>query len=185
MLPVFISVIETPEDRDMMTDYYINNNKLLYYEASKYLKDPMDIEDVVLEALKNIIEQMDVFRQLTPVQRKNYGLVTVRNLTFMHKRKEKRFTAAPQNAPGKTDRQKVIAHESDIQDVAMERMLMEQIWEEMDVQDRAVLEQKYILQWPDERIAEVLGIRTASLRMRLSRARKSLLARLKKVDIGL
>ena len=185
MLPVIISVIETPEDRDMMTEYYLNNNKLLYKEAGRYLDDPMDIEDAVLEAIKNIIEKIEVFRDLRPGQQRRYGLVTVRNVSFMHKRKAKHFGSLSMDARRGLETQNTAAYEPDMQDVAIERMLMEQIWEDMDPQDRTVLEQKYILQWQDETIAEALGIRPDSMRTRLSRARKKLLARLEKADIKL
>ena len=53
-----------------------------------------------------------------------------------------------------------------------------QIWREINVEERMLLEQKYILQWKDEEIAASLGIQPQSVRMRLTRAKRNILKEL-------
>lgn len=40
MLPIIISAIESPEDRELMTDFYEMYNAAMYREARKHLKTP-------------------------------------------------------------------------------------------------------------------------------------------------
>ena len=49
MIPIIISAIESPEDRDLMTDFYLKYKSLLYSEAHKHLDISEDIEDIVFE----------------------------------------------------------------------------------------------------------------------------------------
>ena len=74
MLPIVISAIESVEDRDLMTQFYISYKALMFSEARKHLDIEEDIEDVVYEALTRIIDKMDVFRELAPKQRLRYAL---------------------------------------------------------------------------------------------------------------
>ena len=77
MLPIIISAIESPEDRDLMTTFYERHNGLMYHEARKHLDIAEDVEDIVYEAVVRIIDRMDVFRALQPWQRVQYALTTI------------------------------------------------------------------------------------------------------------
>ena len=60
MIPVIISAIESPEDCDLMTNFFLKYENLLFYEATKHLSSPEDIEDTVYEALTKIIDKIDI-----------------------------------------------------------------------------------------------------------------------------
>ena len=61
---------------------------------------------------------------------------------------------------------------------------MRGIMQEMPEADREVLTLRYALEYDTERIAEMLGINTTAVHMRLSRARQRLAERLKAQGIG-
>jgi len=84
VLPVIISAIENPKDRDLMTEFYLTQNTRMYAEAWKYLSTPEDVEDIVYEALTRIIEKIETFRSLLPPQRLQYAVTTVRNLSYIY-----------------------------------------------------------------------------------------------------
>ena len=173
MLPIVTGLIQGPEDRDIITDFFQKHKTLLYAEARKYLSVQEDVEDVVYEAIARIIDKMDVFRNLTPIQQQQYGKVTVRNLSYGLLKKRARLTADPFEDVDNY----LLADEEQLPDNAVHRkMKLEQvrrIWALMPVEDRLLLEQKYILKWSDKELAERLGIQTQSVRMRLTRAKRN------------
>lgn len=56
--------------------------------------------------------------------------------------------------------------------LSQQKQALAKIWPRLPRQDRLVLEAKYILQLSDREIARQLGIQPASVRMRLTRARR-------------
>ena len=91
MLPIIMSAIECPADCDLMTDFYLANNALMYHEARKYIDITEDVEDIVYEALAKIIDKMDVFRELKSWQQRQYAVTTVRNLAYIFLKRKNHF----------------------------------------------------------------------------------------------
>ena len=185
MLPVIISAIETPEDRELMTLFYEKNSPRMFREAEKYLDRQEDVEDTVYEALARIIDKMELFRTLAPSQRLCYGLTTVRNLCYMTLRSRQNgpeisldamdweLPQPPEAQPyNQVERQQLLAH-------------IRSVWQELELPERMLLEQKYILRWKDEELAQTLGIKTQSVRMRITRAKRNLMAQLQSKGVNL
>lgn len=174
MLPVIIAAIENPEDRDLITDFYEKYHALLYSEARKYLDITEDVEDIVYEALTKIIDKMEVFRELKPLQRVQYAVTTVKNLSYILLRRNNHFTMVSFD-----DLEVDIPADDGISaEKQVEKKLFDahikQIWNELDLEEKMLLEQKYILKWKDEELATSLGIQPQSVRMRLTRAKKTI-----------
>jgi len=179
MFPMILSAIESPEDHDVITDFFIKNRLLLYTEARKYLSVQEDVEDVVYEAIARIIDKMDVFRDLLPIQQQQYGKVIVRNLSFSLLKKRARFTTVPFED---VDNYLLIDEDQLPDNLVLQQMKLEQmrsIWVLMPVEERLLLEQKYILKWSDEDLAARFGIKTQSVRMRLTRAKRRIIQLMK------
>lgn len=183
MLPIIISAIENPDDRDLMTSFYLEYKSLLYNEAQKHLDIPEDIEDTVFEALTKIIDKMAIFRELKRWQQVQYALTTVKNLSYILLKKNNHFTVIsfddlefdiPADAGDSA--------EKSVED-KMFRTYIKQIWNEIDIEDRMLLEQKYILHWKDEEIAAFLKIQPQSVRMRLTRTKRNILKALQQKGI--
>lgn len=175
MLPIIISLIENPEDWDLMTDFYIKYNALLYREARKHLDIAEDIEDTVYETLTKLIEKMDIFRELKPLQRVQYALTTVKNLSYILLKRNNHFTMISFDDVDFD----IPADEEASTEKVVEKKLFEshikQIWVELQLEEQMLLEEKYVLHWKDDELAASLGIQPQSVRMRLTRAKRKVL----------
>lgn len=180
MLPIIISAIESPEDRDLMTDFFLQYRGLMYNEAQKYLNTPEDVEDIVYDALAKIIDKMETFRDLKHWQRVQYALTTVRNLAYILLKRSNRFAFVSFDEL----EYEIPANEGSSPEQTVEEQLLRthitQIWNEIDLDDRAILEQKYILHWTDDELAKSLSIQPQSVRMRLTRAKRKILKEMQK-----
>lgn len=178
MLPIVISAIESVEDRDLMTQFYLSYKSLMFHEARKYLEVEEDIEDVVYEALTRIIDKMDVFRQLAPKQRLRYALICVKNITFVFLQRGRIVTTVSFD----DTEAEFFEDISQQTEMTVEKKLfveyVRKIWCELECDARSLLEQKYILYWTDEELAEILGIKPQSVRMRITRAKRELMTQL-------
>lgn len=180
MLPIIISAIENPEDRDIMIAFYTQYHALMYHEARKHLDVTEDVEDIVYEALARIIDKMDVFRDLMPWQQVQYALTTVKNLSYLLLKRQKHFEFIPFDAIDFD----ITADEASFPEAAVQKSMLDagvrKIWNALDVDDKILLEQKYVLHWKDAEIAEPLQIKPESVRMRLTRAKRHLMQELQK-----
>lgn len=179
MFPIMTCAIDSPEDQDIITEYYLKHKMLLYTEAWKYLSTREDVEDIVYESLVRIMDHMDKFRGLLPHERIQYGKAIVRNLSYTYLKRCSRFTTEPFE-----DVDMYLAvEESQLPDnVVFRQMQLEKIrkiWAEMPVEDRLLLEQKYVLDWSDKELASKLGIQPQSVRMRLTRAKRKVIQLMK------
>ena len=180
MLPIVISAIESVEDRDLMTEFYISYKALMFSEARKHLDIEEDIEDVVYEALARIIDKMDVFRELAPKQQIRYALTCVRNICYVSLQRRRVIPTVS------FDDIEIDLFEDVSQrlEAVVEKKLINEyirnIWYSLKVDSRMLMEQKYILEWSDEELSEILGIKPQSVRMRITRAKRDLMTQLQK-----
>lgn len=185
MLPIIISSIESPQDRDLVTEFYLTYKDRLYSEALKYLHTPEDAEDMVNETLAKIIDKMDVFRDLNPYQRIVYAVTAVRNISYNLSNRNNLFSMVSfDTLEVELPQESIVLPETAV----VRKLFNEQIWQvwsALQTDERMILEQKYILRWTDEELSKYLGIQTQSVRMRLTRAKRSILKQLKRRGIDL
>lgn len=179
MLPIMTSAIESPEDHDIITEFFQKYKLLLYAEAWRYLSMHEDVEDIVYESLVRIMDHMDKFRSLLPHERVLYGKAVVRNLSYTYAKKQSTYTMVPFED---VDTYLTIEEGQLPESVVFKHIKLEHIrkmWAEIPVEDRLLLEQKYILDWSDTDLAASLGIKPQSVRMRLTRAKRNVIHQLK------
>lgn len=183
MLSILTGAIECPDDHDIILDFYTRYKMLLYNEAWKYFSKQEDVEDVVYESLARIIEHMEKFRSMTLPQRIQYGKVVVRNLSYVLLKRSAYFTMVPFES---TD-VNLLIDESNTPDIVVARKIqidqMRKVWAEIPTEDRMLLEQKYILDWPDRELASILGVQVQSVRMLLTRAKRRVMKQLEEKGI--
>ena len=173
MIPLVILAIEDPRDKGFMEELYEAYNRLIYWEIKKIVTNDWDIEDVQQMALIRLIGKLPLLRTLGRDQLVNYIIVTSRNTALNFIRDKNRATefsfdeavdVLEDSGPSEDDR--LIMAE-----------LMEDVsgaWRTLDARSRRLLELKYILDEPNEKIAHEIGVSTDSVRMLLTRARKKL-----------
>ena len=179
MFPIITCAIECPEDHDIILAYFQKNKLLLYAEARKYFSNQEDVEDIVYESLVRIMDHMEKFRSLLPQERIQYGRAIVRNLSYIQLKRQSRFTMVPFED---VDTYLVVEENQLPENVVFTKTRLaqiRQIWVQMPVEDRLLLEQKYVLDWSDKDLAAILGIKPQSVRMRLTRAKRNIIQLLK------
>ena len=174
MLPMIICAIETPEERDLMTAFYLQNRGYLYAQAQKYLPNPQDAEDIVHDALVKIIDHMDVFKSLQPAQQLLYARTTVKHLACSLCRRENRVPKVPFEEVLPVPVAEESQQPENILQSNQRREKIRSIWENLEGEERLLLEQKYILRWSDAELAKYLDIQPQSVRMRLTRAKRNM-----------
>lgn len=179
MLPIITCAIESPEDHDIIEEYFQKNKMLLYAEAWKYLSLKEDVEDIVYESLVRIMDHMDKFRSLLPHERIQYGKAVIRNLSYTYGKRQSLYTMVPFEDVDTY----LTVEESQLPESVVFKQLrtaqIRKIWAGLPVEDRLILEQKYVLDWSDKDLAAALGIKPQSVRMRLTRAKRNIIQLLK------
>ena len=137
-------------DREFLLWLYQEFSRLMFYTAQKYLADPHSQEEVVQESLKKLIEKVAVLRRLKRPALAGYVRATVRNTARTDSLDETVFCRE-------------------------EVQRLREIWPQLDGETRMLLERKYILGYENEELGRMLGCRTDSVRMKLTRARRKVL----------
>lgn len=179
MFPMMVCTIDGPEDHDIIVEFYTKHKMLLYAEAWKYLTTKEDVEDIVCETFARLIAYMDKFRTLLPFERVQYAKAVVRNLSYIHLKRSTFFTMVPFED---VDVYLTVEENQLPESIAFKHLRLDairKIWAQMPVDDRLLLEQKYILGWSDKDLADRLGIKTPSVRMALTRAKRRIVALMK------
>lgn len=174
MLPIIIATIEDENSREFMTNLYLQCEKRMYREAGKLFSHSSDIEDVVYEALTKLIDKIAVLQELNERERLQYVIVTVKHTAINMIR---RASLLPTESFDEMESFFMTSEEaSPEEDILKEQRnaYLRSIFSNIPLEDRLLLEQKYILKWSDAEIAEGLSIQPASVRMRLTRTKRKI-----------
>ena len=174
MLALLSVSIEDPNDREFMTQFYLQYERLMYATVLKRLPDQEAAKDIVQDCVIKLIPRIPFLRRQARCINASYVVSTVRNTTINYMRKQ-----------GRTDGRCCSLEDQDEQDMVMpetsldERIIFEeqkdrlmQIWSNLPDEDQLLLEGKYILGYKDTELADMLGCKKDSIRMKLTRARR-------------
>lgn len=174
MFALLSAAIEDLNDREFMAQFYLQYERLMYSTVRKRLADPEAAKDIVQESLLKLIPKISFLRRQERCINASYVVSTVRNTTINYMRKQDRTSGRCSSL-----------EEQEGQDVNMpgppldERILLEeqkerliQIWSCLSEEEQLLLEGKYILDYKDAELADMLGCKKDSIRMKLTRARR-------------
>lgn len=153
--------------------FYETYKRFVFKGASKYFSNPSDIEDLTQDVWLSISRRGDQLCTYSPAQHFSYLAATVRNKAISSMRKHHDTISLEDITPLSTDYTDAILEEID------RRILLERfrcIWSNIPSSERELLERKYFLLESDTEIAAIMGIQKNSVRMALSRSRKTALA---------
>ena len=163
-------------DREFLLWLYQEFSRLMFYTAQKYLADPHSQEEVVQESLKKLIEKVAVLRRLKRPALAGYVRATVRNtaidLLKVQGRERERVVGLEDLTQGETPRTDSLDETVFCRE---EVQRLREIWPQLDGEPRMLLARKYILGYENEELGRMLGCRTDSVRMKLTRARRKVL----------
>lgn len=176
MFPLIFSMIRDANDRAFMEQFYEQYHKLIYSQVRKLTKNGYDIEEIVQESLIHLIEKVELLQTLPRDRLVNYTISVARYTAYAYFRKKKRLELIP------FEEYETVWHGQQVSDYGLDEMVIRKIegeklydaWAHLKERDQALLNMKYILDYSNEEIAEVLGVKPGSIRMMLTRAKRSL-----------
>lgn len=172
--PIAILAIENDDDRAFMEKLYIEHRQIMYKKAYFMLRNQQDAEDVINTACIALINNLTRLRGFDSCTLQAYIVSTIRNTAINCINKRNRINAH-------SDPDADAAFERAASDeLALDSRIIQQA--ELEALKRALnalpekemtlLQMKYVTGVPDEQIAKELGIRRASIRSYLTKARR-------------
>ena len=163
-------------DRVFFQALYEQYKYLLLRVAGGFVTDPQEAEDLVQTALTRLLPKVDTLRQLEEKALCTYLCYTVRNAALNQLRKDGL-------------RQKILVRQDSTELQAdpapgPEELLLQQertdrfrsVLEALPHEERTLLLDKYLLGRSNEALAKELGCKPESIRMKLTRIRRKVLA---------
>lgn len=175
MLMLYMSLIDDPGDRRKFEELYKKYQQTMYYTAYRILQNVDDAEDVVQTAFLRIINHLDDIDENDEPKTKSYVSIITQNLAFDVYRKKKRdweasfsydeFEPCIRDPKGQDF--------EDIDDGAEARRLAEAI-KKLPPKYADVVRLTYMHKLSSDKVGELLGLSSDTVRQRLVRARKRL-----------
>ena len=90
MLPIYLSMLDTDEEKDKFEELYNKYKQIMFYVAYKILKDENIAEDAVHDAFIRILKNLHKISEISCPQTKGFVVIIVRNvsLSMLKKRAE-------------------------------------------------------------------------------------------------
>lgn len=177
ILPLLLLTIVDNNDRDFLESIYNNYNKLMYSEILKITGEIQATEDIMQECLIRLAEKIPLLQSLDNARRINYVITAARNTAKNYLRSKSGINFCSLDDETSNISNMVTDGSSVEEDVILcyDMEKFEAAWQKLDEASRMLLEGKYILKKDDSELAEFFGIKPASVRMMLTRARKKAL----------
>ena len=173
MIPLILQSIESPQDRDFMEALYLQYNRLILSEVRKILKNDWDTEDVMQQVLIRLIGHIPKLQAMDRSHTVNYIIVTARHTAYNFLRDNKHIVEFPFDETFDVVDDTLVSADERL--ITLEEIENAGIaWQLLDERSRRLLEMKYILEMPNEEIAQEIGVSANSVRMLLTRARDRL-----------
>ena len=163
------------EKTDML--YRTYSNQLFYY-IKKIIKDEYSAEDVLQNTFILVFRNIDKIKDVDSEMTKSYLYTIARNAAFQHYNKTKKQAAV--TIP--YDENIIILDEISVMESIANAAASEYLDEYLMLlteEDREILSLKYGHELDYGQISEILDIKNAAARQRLSRAKKRLAAKMK------
>ena len=166
--------------KDVDTDRFIANlyeqySRLMYKEIYDILQNTWDTEDVMQNAVIKLIGAVETLRTLSRVKLVNYIITTSRNAAFDMLRARRRMQTYSFDELMDSDCDAMGSGERVVEErllLQMNQKLIWEVWRNLPLEVKTVLQAKYILKQSDEEISKTLGVKPSSVRMVLTRARR-------------
>ena len=168
------------ENPGFMEDIYRKHERLMYYIAGKYTTNLVQREDIVQTAVLALLKNEATLQRLPPYAQVNYIAVAVRN-TAVNAIKRNQTEAAHHVPLDDISEDCCHAHISGAEVIYLEKERHEEllaIFREMREEEQQLLMGKYLMDLSDAELAQTLGCKASSIRMRLTRARRTFIKKL-------
>ena len=186
MLMTFLMELEDESDREFAAHIFNQYNRLMCYEIRKIVGANQDVQDIMQDTLVSLVGKMSNLRNMEQRRMVNYIITATRNhaKNYLRKNSNVVFCSFDNEALNLAN---TISDGVDVEGTLVkkdEEARLSDAWPNVDAGVRELLERKYILCETDEEIAAVLGVKPSSVRMMITRARRSALKDLRRAGIS-
>lgn len=164
---IYISMIESREDKRKFEELYISYKQTMFYVANKILRDEHLSEDVVHQAFIRILNNLDKIEGVDSKKTKAFVVVIVENIAIDFYRKRKN-----ENRVSFDEVDIYIGDEREENDLVLSDI--EEAILKIPVNYSSVLRLKYSQGYSNKEISEILNISEENVRQRISRGKKRL-----------
>ena len=175
MLTLFLSALETEDERISFEDIYNENKNILYNCAFSILRDEPSSEDAVQDAFVSLARNFQKTKQMERNQIRGYMIIIVRNAAFKIYNKRKREFAAEEIYEDEVDSSDMTL---DVENKELAKKLFDMI-KMLDPKYGDVIMLKYYHNMHDKDIADSLGLTIENVKVRLHRGKNALKKMLK------
>ena len=182
MLMMYLSIVETPEERSLFEQIYYTYRKQMFFVANGILNDEILAEDALQEAFLGIAKQIALFRDMPDSKVKAYVLTAAKNAAINISKQEERF----QKYHTVFDDATFVSHQDQVLNEQIYReicQILQTVISTLPAFQRDILMLRYSLDMNCTQIANALGKNASTVRKELSRARKTLRKDCKKEGI--
>lgn len=176
MFPLIFGTIRNAKDRSFMEDFYKQYHKLLYSQINKLVEHADDVEEIMQEVWVRLIEKVSLLQTLPRDRLVNYSISVAKYTAFSFFRKKNQLELLSfEDCELSWHNQQTLDSRLDeiiIQKTEGEKLYY--VWTHLKARDQALLNMKYILDYTNDEIAEVLDVKPQSVRMLLTRAKRNL-----------
>ena len=178
MIPMIITGIEDEQSRRFMESLYEKYRKLIFHVVRRWIDSTEEQNDVAQEVWVKLVEKEELLGSLSESKRVSYLAYCARN------------TALKRLAELKEERTKLIEWDEvcgedvfivtipSTEETVLQnewQLAFQKVWETLPNRERLLLEGKYLYGESDRELAEWLGCKPGSVRMALTRARRTAL----------
>lgn len=177
IIPLAILILENDEDRQFMTDIYVQYRPLMYKTAKRYFSsDINELEDAVSNAVLNMCKYCSTVRSVPTTRLSSYIVCIVRNAC--NARIKQIYASQKQHAyyadPMELEQ---IIDEAALHDVILSKYNAIELlnsFQKLKDRDKELIRMRHIDMMDYDEIAETLNISLISARTAVSRAKQRL-----------
>ena len=174
MLSLYLSLLDSDEEKDRFEQIYIIYRNLMYYIARRILQDDSLAEDAVHNAFIRIIGYLDKLQDINSHKTKGFLVIVVENTSkdIYNKRKHANaisFDSLEVELSDNHDLEENVIDQINVNDLVKKIETLSTIY-------RDVLMMRFIYEYSYNEISKILNISEATVRKRLERARQKLLS---------
>ena len=164
----------TTKNSCFMENLYLRHERLIYFIAGKYTANAQKREDIVQTAVVSLLRKEATLRRLPPYAQINYIAAAVRNTAINALKREQKELDRCISLEDLTETfptQFMPSAEAITLEKELQKDLLA-VYQEMKEDEQQLLMGKYLMDLSDAELAQTLGCKPSSIRMKLTRVRR-------------
>ena len=175
MISIISTALDNDDDRTFMLWLYQEFKHIMLSTVKKYIANPQDQEDIIQDSILKLIKKIDLLREKERCVLGAYVVYTVRNTATNHLRHTAVEKAHFESFDDGVEYEADLLPLDDLMALKERNVQVVDAIKRLSDGEQALLIGKYVLEYSDDELGDQLGCKPASIRMKLTRARRKAL----------